>query len=297
MNLYDESRIIVLNSTDATKLNSTMNSSVRFNFSGLLKPDTNIIHSHIQLMALQIPNSFYTINGNNNKLFYTFGTIFSITIPVGNYNVYSLISTMTSLFITNGHNIGMTFSKINGKITYTSTSNFTFNTTGSTILKILGFLPSVNTSSIGNTLVSTFPLNLIGTKRIMITSTSLATNAIHSKNSQTSSILATIIVDEPKFGLITHSGTSNVNHLLKVLTIDTIDLQLLDEDGNFIDLNNCEWTMKLKISSTYELVLDSKTTFKEITQQKSIPSIPEIPVFSPDTDLELLLYNSKNPLK
>ena len=51
MNTYEDSRIIVLNSSDATKLNGTMNSNVIFQMNGLLKEDPKIIQSHIQLTA------------------------------------------------------------------------------------------------------------------------------------------------------------------------------------------------------------------------------------------------------
>lgn len=301
MHLYDEDRIIVLNTNEASKLNGTMNSSLVFQINGLLKEDSRIIHSHIQLVESQIPRSFYSINNNNNKLFYTLGGIFSIVIPVGNYNGYNIISTMMSLFTTNGHSIKASISRITGKITYTNTSNFTFNSSGSTILKILGFLPTINTTSVSNVLVSPFPVNLLGTKRLTIMSSNLATTALNlvSGYSQTQSILATVYVDDSPFGLISNSNTTNVNHLLKVKNINAIDLQILDEDGNFVDFNNQEITMKLKISSTYDIILDSKQTFQDITQQ-SMPPLQDAPVsidYDPDTDLDTLLYNLKRPLQ
>lgn len=270
MNTYEDSRIIVLNSADATKLNGTNNSNVNFQMNGLLRQDLNIIQSHIQLIASQIPHSFYIINIYNNKLYYTIGTIFSVTVPEGNYNAFNLITTMQSLFLANGHTITPVISRITGKITYTGTTNFTFNTLNSIILKILGFLPNVNTSSVSNVLASPFPLNLLGIKRITITSRNLATIAVNTLNlkTQTQSILATTYINEPVYGLVTHSNTTNANHLLKVSIIDNIDLQFADEDGNFINFNNQEWTMKLLNSSTYELIIGSKTTLTQITQQQ-----------------------------
>lgn len=307
MNLYDEDRVIVLNSTDAIKLNGTLNSSVIFPVNGLLKAEASIIHSHIQLVACQLPHSFYIINSYNNKLFYTIGSMFSITIPEGNYNAFNLMTTMQSLFLANGHTITPTFNRINGKITYTGTTNFTFNASNSTILKVLGFLPSINSSSISNVLASPFPLNLLGIKRIMITSQKLATTALNSFNSQTQteSVLATVYIDDAPFGLIANPNTTNVNHLLRVKTIDNIDLRFTDEDGNLINFNGIEWTMKLKISSTYELITPSKATFEGLTRQAPIASlsndkqqeevIPDFPI-TPDNDLDLLLYKAKQPI-
>ena len=301
MNTYEDSRIIVLNSSDAIKLNGTYNSSIIFHMNGLLRDDPNIIQSHIQLIASQIPHSFYIINSNNNALYYTVGKVFNIIIPEGNYNAFNLISTMTTLFLANGHSIIPLISRITGKITYTSTSNFTFNS-NSSIFKILGFLTGSNISSINNILVSPFPLNLLGTKRITISSQNLATVALNTLNSktQTQSILATVYINEPVYGLVTHSNTTNVNHLLKVKNIDSIDLQMTDEDGNLLNFNNQEFTMKLLISSTYELIIGSKSTFRQITQQAPIQeqqqSQPPQTEETSDSDLDLLLYKSKQPI-
>ena len=42
--------------------------------------------------------------------------------------------------------------------------------------------------------------------------------------------------------------------------INAIDLQISNEDGNFVDISGQEMTMKLKITSTYEIMFDSKKT-------------------------------------
>lgn len=216
--------------------------------------------------------------------------------------IMHLISTMTALFLVNSHTITPIISRITGKITYTGTSNFTFNSLNSSILKVLGFLPTSNASSISNVLISPFPLNLLGTKRITISSQSLATIALNTLNgkTQTQSILATVYINEPVFGLVTHSNTTNVNHLLKVKNIDGIDLQMTDEDGNLLNFNNQEFTMKLLISSTYELTIGSKSTFGQITQQAPIQEQQQSPTTqmeeTPDSDLDLLLYKSKQPI-
>ena len=196
MGTYEDSKVLVLSSRFATKNNGSMNSDLFWEFSGLLKEDNKIIHSRIQLIACQMPRSFYTINTNNNRLFYTVSsTIFSITIPFGNYNAFNLISTMTPLFTANGHSITMVISRITGKITYTGTTNFTFNFTNTTANRILGFPATTNTASVSNILISPYPLNLIGIQRLTLTSANLATIANRTTPTGviTQSILGTII--------------------------------------------------------------------------------------------------------
>ena len=179
MTTFDDTIIFVLNSKDALKQNGTMNSNVVFNFPASLKENPKIIKSHIQLISCQIPVSFYIINQYNNVLKYTIASvIYTITIPFGNYNAFNLITAMTTAFTTNGHSITPTFNRINGKLTFTGSTAMTFNTLNSTILKVLGFLPTINTASVANVIIAPFPLNLIGVKRLTLSSNILSTVAL-----------------------------------------------------------------------------------------------------------------------
>ena len=322
MATFDDTLIFVLNSKDALKQNGTMNSNVVFNFPASLKENPKIIKSHIQLISCQIPVSFYIINQYNNVLKYTIASIiYTVSIPFGNYNAFNLITAITTAFSINGHSITTTFNRIDGKMTFTGTTAFTFNTLNSTILKVLGFLPTINTTSVANVIIAPFPLNLIGIKRLTLSSNSLSTVALNSNNYQTQSILGTVFVSEPAWGLIKHKTETNVNHILRTKLISAFEIRITDEDSNLIDFNNQEWLMKLKMSSTYEIVLDSETTFNGITGQQILkqepptglvsqqkkpaepqPSgepepEPEPQIFTMDNDLATLLYNSKAPRK
>ena len=59
MNTYLDSRIISLNSSDAILLNSTYKSWVKFQFSGLLKEEDDILKIELSLVNAQIPISWY----------------------------------------------------------------------------------------------------------------------------------------------------------------------------------------------------------------------------------------------
>ena len=63
METYTETRIISLNSLYANnKKNTTFLSDLDFYFKNVLKDETNIVRSTIQLVNAQIPVSYYTIN-------------------------------------------------------------------------------------------------------------------------------------------------------------------------------------------------------------------------------------------
>ena len=60
--VYQDNRIITLNSQDGDKLNGTYLSNINFNFSGLLSDDNNIIRTYITVLNAQFPVSFYIID-------------------------------------------------------------------------------------------------------------------------------------------------------------------------------------------------------------------------------------------
>ena len=113
-----------------------------------------------------------------------------------------------------------------------------------------------------NVLVSPFPMKILGTKPLNIMSSNLATTAFNVVRgvSQTQSILAIIYGDDSSFGLTSISNTIKMNHLLQVKNIYAMDLQMSNEDGNFVDISGQEMTLKLKITSTYDIMFDSKKT-------------------------------------
>ena len=302
---YTDNRIISLSSATATKNNDTLLSNVSFHFTGLLKEDPHILHSSIQLVDAQIPVSFYTINANNNILNYLVGiNPFTITIPRGNYNANSLIASMKSLFLTNTHIITPTISKITGILTFTALFNFTFVSTSS-ILKVLGFL-AIDNTSVSFILVAPYPLSLLGIKRISILSNHLATHAYSSIQNSTQNILGTIEIDAPSFGLVLYKNLSNKSSILKVKTVDRIDIIIQDEDGNLVVFNNIDWSLTLMISIEKVSIINTPQTFQQITQQQPQPqqniipeTVPDLAVLglpeTTDTDLDLMLYKSRHP--
>lgn len=318
MNVFEDTIIFVLNSKDAIKNNGTLNSNVTFPFPASLKDNPKIIKSNIQLIEAQIPVSFTIINLYNNVLKYTISSIiYTVTIPFGNYNFFTLATALTSGFLTNGHTMNVTINRVDGKLTFTGTTPFTFNTLNSTILRVLGLLPTINTASIGNILTPPFQLNLLGIKRLTLNSNSLSTVALNSNNFQTQSILGTIFINQPPYSIVFHQSDTNVNHTLRTKLVSAFEIRINDEDGNLVDFQNVDWLMKLKMSSTYKLVLESETTFNGVTEQKIMKQEPpsglvsqqkktdkepepepeplEQRVFTMDNDLATLLYNSKAP--
>lgn len=250
---YDiiESKLINLYSAHSTKLNDTYLSNVIFPFKNILKESNDILYCKLGVFNAQIPVSFYTINVYTNVLKYQISsTIYTITLTRGNYNYTTLKSAMDTSFSNNGHNITMSFNKINGIITFTSTSqDFTFlsKSNGSTILDILGFNASVSYTSSSFILNAPYPLNLIGIQRLKINSNYLATSFYNSNNLNLSNTIASIPVNAPSFSLIQYQNTNEYS-LLKASNISTIDIQIYDQDDNLINFNGIDWTITIQLN-------------------------------------------------
>jgi len=290
--VYIDNHLITLNSKYATKLNGTMLSNVVFGFTGLLQDQNNILNTFITVSNAQIHVSFYTITSINNTIYYyQFAVLITKTIPVGNYNSSSLISALLTAF---GPTTTITISKINGKLTLLFTTNTIFLST-STIKEVLGFVNE--TGFYANvSLELPFPLNLLGVKKISIKSDNLAITAYSSVNFSTSNTLTTIPVDQPPFNMISYFNQSDLNtNILQARTLNTIDISLVDENNNYLDFNNCDWSITMCLSIHRNNDITHHTDLYQTIGNK-LPAIEYVPPEEVQVDktqnqkdLELLL--------
>ena len=225
--IYTKNKLITLNSKYGIQENGTMKSKLLFNFKNLLSDDSNILKSFITVVNAQIPCSFYVINDSNNKIVINGPFISATTIYLtnGNYNANTLIAELKSEFL----NAGIIFSsikinKINGKLKFTSVGlEDYFFTSDSTIFDVLGTTSDIIASS---TVYSCpYPLNLLGVKRLLITSNKLSVHSVSSVDYGSSNILITIPSDVSPFSLISYASQSEASkNLLNIRSINEIDI-------------------------------------------------------------------------
>ena len=254
---YIVSKFINLNLVNCVRKNDTMLSNVVFYFQNILKDDADIIYSSGGVYNAQFAVSFYIINSTNNVLKYNIGAInYSILLGYGNYNSTSLIIALNNAFVVNGTPILVSINKINGKLTFTYTSNFSFKYFGSTIMKILGFLDTLDYTSSSNILIAPYSLNLIGIKRLSIYSNALSNDSLDSNNLSNSSLIQSIPINISSFYLLSYQN-SNLNYgKIQQKFINEIDIKILDENNSFIDFGNIDWTITLQILITKKLKVD-----------------------------------------
>jgi hypothetical protein len=196
---------------------------------------------YISISHAVIPASFYNINSTNNILNYSLSGIdYSFTISVGNYNVNSLKTYLTANlpFI-------ITYDSIKNYFRFSHTTyEFVFKST-STCLNLLGF--STTSSSVSKSIISTQIINLATIQCICI-ATNLQTNNVNINPSQVNnfSILASIPIDVAPFGLITYKNNSTFKVNTFTNTISTLNIKLIDQSGEFIDLNGADYSMTLQ---------------------------------------------------
>jgi hypothetical protein len=273
--IYTKNKLITVNSKYGIQENGTMKSKLLFNYKNLLSDDENILKSFITVSNAQIPCSFYVINALNNKLVIAGPSITTKTIYVsyGNYNANTLITELQSKISVSGLTMTIAINKINGILTFSSNGFLSYYfTSASTILDILGTTSSIIAPSTNYT--CPYPLNLLGVKKLLIKSTKLSIHSVSTVDYASSNILITIPSDVSPFSMISYTSQSDANkNLLNIRSINEIDINIYDENNNYIDFNNLDWTMTLIISSevNFDEVLNiSWDTIRMQQQQKLI---------------------------
>jgi hypothetical protein len=191
------------------------------------------------------------INYTNN-LFRTniLGTATTYTIPTGNYTANSLITSLQTV-LGNPVGLAISVSPIDGRITFTYTSNFIiYNNITYSIGYVLGFPDSTTYSSTANVLTSTNPLNLLGIKVLQVRSANLIMNNISSVQGGATTLLQSIPVSCVPFGMIDYTDKGNMITIHNDF-IDDIDLEIVDgESSNYINFNGQDWCITLAFHIT-----------------------------------------------
>ena len=74
--------------------------------------------------------------------------------------------------------------------------------------------------------------------------------------------------DQPAFGMISYNNQNDLNkNLLKQSVIDRVDIQLLDENQNYLDFNNLDWSITICLSNERIDREKDITTIRDITNK------------------------------
>ena len=248
--ITNESFIAILDSRNATRYNNgSFMSDVLFEFDEPIKVETNTLQWTASVLTFSAPNSIYIINETNCLLSLTNINLNYITnykFPYGNYNVTSFINQFNSAL--NGVYFGVGYSiNINTTtniLTITSLStDFTINNT-STINSIMGFEKNKTYTSINNVIKLPFTCNFNGMQNLNIHMPSVTTKNFNSLTGSVSNIIQSIPI-QCGSNQIYYIKTNDYNFNITTQILDSLNIQIKDDLGNFINFNNQHFNLTL----------------------------------------------------
>jgi hypothetical protein len=251
MDIVKDSRLISLDTNYATKLNGDYNSNLFFDLPHIVEENTNITHIEVSLEDATIPVSWYLINDETNTLNFTYNSqSLSLILKHGNYTSTALLDTLTNEFLIKGLTATCSLDKQSGKTLFIFSNpitDITFLHSGSEgLFRLLGFL--VGTNYIGTTIISPTPMNLLGIQKLNLSSQSLATISSFSSSPLLSNcLIQTIPVDQPAWNQITYINRGTHFGRMKARYLKNIDIQLQDEFGRFLEMNNTNFTLTIQL--------------------------------------------------
>ena len=246
---------IYLNSASSMLMNGTAKSNVHFYIQNAINSNKkNTIEMRVSLVNAQLPCSFYQINNTNNSIMVN-GVCY--VIPNGNYNVNNFITTWKSVI---GSTWLLSFSAITNTLIFTNTTPFTFSDMiANSLFSVIGFTVGNTYISNGNTLAAPYCVNFSGLSRLLISSPTFSLNSKTSYDAAMGNILASIPNNCIQNGIIYYTNYTNYKSIFKNSELSCITIQIQDDDENFVDFNNLDWSLTLQIDMVHEVIenLDS----------------------------------------
>jgi len=172
---------------------------------------------------------------------------------------------MTQLLLQIGNNFTMSFDPINNIFTLTnSLYDFTINST-TTLYNIIGISKNTTYNSTNKILVMPFTCNFNGIQNINIHFTNLTTQNVDSLTQSSSSVIQSIPVNVNS-QQITFNKTTNFGFNIIENNLDFINIELRDDLGNLINLNNQHFNLSLLFTKIKNYKRFAPESFESILQ-------------------------------
>jgi len=244
---------IFLNSKTCNRKINNESSDCYFHLPAL-EIDTLKERVFIKVKSASIPYSWYNVNDYNNILDLLIdGDNRSFSIPIGNYNVNTLLIEINLLLI--DFDITLSYVLKTNHIIFNSPSIFTF-LASSTIDEILGF--NNNVSYISHEIIidsvtsykleSVNGFNLFQVRQIYISSDNFQIDNMSNHNpNNRSTLLAVQVLGNPN-SIITYNDSSENSHEIhNVTNLTNLHIKLTDEMSRPLLLNRMNWSLTISI--------------------------------------------------
>jgi hypothetical protein len=199
-----------------------------------------------------IPYSFYNVNVTNNILKYVMRlpdtsttAVQTITLPYANYNITTLMAKLRQLMDA-GFNI--TYNSSTNKLNITHTTNTFWFVAGTNCTELIG-LNEIFPSTESNNWLSDVSINLFTIRNIQVSSSNFIMNNICSATPNKASIITSIPITVNMGSIINYRNINNISSLIHEITnINNLHIQLLDQDGDLLELNGLHWSINLLLT-------------------------------------------------
>jgi hypothetical protein len=206
-----------------------------------------------ELVNCQIPHSFYNvISGRNDKVYFRelSGNLLSATLNPGSYTAQSFIDHVATQMTTAGTKTYTgTYDEKTFKFTVSidsSTFRFEFENTTDGANRQLGF--DIQTTSYASSITSFKAIEL--NPQYLIIACDRLTKRIHSSIDAVPNATFFIPVNTNSGEIIEFDRKNSAfkqQAAFDFPTLSTLHIQLLDESGRVVDLQNAEWTLILHV--------------------------------------------------
>lgn len=215
----------------------------------------------LNILWVSIPYSFYPINSSNNTLVLNDGAN-SVTIEPGYYSSAMMASTLQTQLKTINPSFSVSLSLTTAKISISCASPFKVNSqisqTLSTFAPLLGYTSDVTAVSTLTLLTAVAPsiVNIAGPQYLFVVSEFLGKlrhRNIISTMPQHKHALAVVPVNAGFGGFLYAEPiiSFKINKPVEIQTTDSIDFKVVDDKGNVVDLNGCDWSIALSIKRDF----------------------------------------------
>lgn len=255
-----KTKIRLFNISSVNAENGSFKSKVNIQLPDLAFHSEHIQNIYMSIDHCEVPNSFYIVNYTNNQI-----VIDNIiyTVPVGNYNVNSIITTLQAILPT-GFIITYDLITNKFKFNYTTTYAINANSKNSTINKVLGLGNSALLSDVAYNVYLPYMVNFLPLQRINFRSNFFNINNYNSSDGS-SDVFLPLQNNTGQLSMINYINQTQTEYLIQDRSISNFIITVTDDYNNLINFNNIDWTMTLLIKIEYlDFTMNKINNFKTI---------------------------------
>ena len=208
----------------------------------------------VSIKSITMVNAQYNVKSNDNTLIINDGvTDYTVTVPIGQYNITSLINVLqTEIINAVGGTCVITLDSITNKLIFNTSTPLKYQ--GSNLGFKIGFgdLTQYTPSTPASLVNAPYLPNLQGASNYYIVSSTLAgSQGSILRNNSKRQIILTVPVDKD-FGEVITYEVNEINLNRRVFTrpvnIQDIDIRIIDSDNEIVDLQNTNIEIVLQVS-------------------------------------------------